>query len=41
MVQLVENGDKTDYSIKGDGGLYFKKQIMCTECPRIENEVNV
>ena len=41
MVQLVENGDKTDYSIKGDGGLYFKKQIMCTKYPRIENEVNV
>ena len=27
-VQLVENGDKTDYSIKGDGGLYYKN-ILC------------
>ena len=24
MVQLVENGDKTDHSIKGDRGLYYK-----------------
>ena len=28
MVQLVRNGDKTDYFIKGDGGLYYKK-ILC------------
>ena len=27
-VQLVENGDKTDYSIKEDGGLYYKN-ILC------------
>ena len=27
-VQLVRNGDKTDYSIKGDGGLYYKN-ILC------------
>ena len=26
-VQLVENGDKTDYSIKGDGGLYYKNRL--------------
>ena len=27
-VQLVRNGDKTDYSIKDDGGLYYKN-ILC------------
>ena len=27
-VQLVRNGDKTDYSIEGDGGLYYKN-ILC------------
>ena len=28
IVQLVENGYKTDYSIKGDRGLYYKN-ILC------------
>ena len=28
MVQLVGNGDKTNYSIKGDGGFYYKN-ILC------------
>ena len=26
-VQLVSNGDKTDYSIKDDGGLYYKSRL--------------
>ena len=26
-VQLVGNGDKTNYSIKGDGGLYYKSKL--------------
>ena len=26
-VQLVRNGDKTDYSIKDDGGLYYKSRL--------------
>ena len=26
-VQLVENGDKTDYSINGDGGFYYKSRL--------------
>ena len=26
-VQLVRNGDKTNYSIKGDGGLYYKNRL--------------
>ena len=26
-VQLVRNGDKTDYSIEGDGGLYYKSKL--------------
>ena len=26
-VQLVRNGDKTDYSIEGDGGLYYKNRL--------------
>ena len=28
MVQLVRNGDKTDYSIEEDGGFYYKS-ILC------------
>ena len=28
MVQLVGKRDKIDYSIKGDGGLYYKN-ILC------------
>ena len=28
MVQLVRNGNKTDYSIKEDGGLFYKN-ILC------------
>ena len=27
MVQLVRNGDKTDYSMKGDGGLCYKSRL--------------
>ena len=27
MVQLVRNGDKTDYSIKRDGSLYYKNRL--------------
>ena len=27
-VQLIINKDKTDYSIEGDGGLYYKN-ILC------------
>ena len=27
MVKLVGNGDKTDYSIKIDGGLYYKNRL--------------
>ena len=27
MVQLVGNGDKIDYSIKGNGGLYYKNRL--------------
>ena len=26
-VQLVRNGYKTDYSIDGDGGLYYKNRL--------------
>ena len=26
-VQLVINGHKTDYSIKGDGGLYYEARL--------------
>ena len=29
-VQLVRNGDKTDYSTKGDGGLYYKSRLCVT-----------
>ena len=32
MVQLVRNGNETDYSIKEDGGLFYKNRL-CTECP--------
>ena len=27
MVQLVENGDKTDYFIEEDGSLYYKSRL--------------
>ena len=27
IVQLVSNGDKTNYSIKDDGGLYYKSRL--------------
>ena len=27
IVQLVSNGDKTDYYIKDDGGLYYKSRL--------------
>ena len=27
MIQLVENGGKTDYSIKVNGGLYYKNRL--------------
>ena len=27
MVQLVRNGDKTNYSVNDDGSLYYKKRL--------------
>ena len=27
IVQFVRNGDKTDYSIEGDVGLYYKSKL--------------
>ena len=32
MVQLVGNGDKTNYFIKGDGGLYYKSRLCEITC---------
>ena len=39
-VQLVKNGEKTDYSIEDDGSLLHKNRL-CTECLGIEKEVDV
>ena len=39
MVQLVENGDKTDYSIKGDGGLYNKNILSILNVQELKTKL--
>ena len=39
MVQLVENGDKTDYSIKGDGVLYYKNQLCVLNVQELKEKL--
>ena len=38
-VQLVENGDKTDYSIKGDGGLYYKNRLCVLNVQELKKKL--
>ena len=38
-VQLVRNGDKTDYSIKGDGGLYYKNRLCAPNDQELKNKL--
>ena len=38
-VQLVRNGDKTDYSIKGDGGLYYKNILRVPDVQKLKKKL--
>ena len=40
-VQLVRNGDKTDYSIKGDGDLYYKNISYAPNVQEMEKKIVV
>ena len=39
MVQLVENGDKTDYSIKRYGGLYYKNKLCVPKVQEMKKKL--
>ena len=38
-VQLVSNGDKTDYSIKDDGGLYYKGRLCVSNVQELKKKL--
>ena len=38
-VQLVSNGDKTDYSIKDDGGLYYKNRLCVRNVQELKKKL--
>ena len=38
-VQLVINGDKTDYSIKDDGGLYYKSRLCVSNVQELKKKL--
>ena len=38
-VQLVRNGDKTNYSIEGDGGLYYKNRLCVLNDQELKNKL--
>ena len=38
-VQLVENGDKTEDSIKGDGGLYYKNKLCVSNVQELKKKL--
>ena len=38
-VQLVINGDKTDYSIKYDGGLYYKSKLCVPNVQELKKKL--
>ena len=38
-LQLVENGDKTDYSIKEDGGLYYKNKLCVPNVQELKTKL--
>ena len=39
MVQLVENGDKTDYSIEEYGGLYYKSRLCVLNVQELKTKL--
>ena len=39
IVQLVGNGDKTDYSIKIDGGLYYKNRLCVPKVQEMKKKL--
>ena len=39
MVQLVGNGDKTDYSIKRDEGLYYKNGLCVPKVQEMKKKL--
>ena len=38
-MQLVKNGDKIDYSIEGDGGLYYKNKLCVLNVQELKNKL--
>ena len=38
-VQLVRNGDKPDYSIKDDGGLYYKSRLCVPNVQELKKKL--
>ena len=38
-VQLVSNGDKTDYSINDDGGLYYKRRLCVPNVQELKKKL--
>ena len=38
-VQLVRNGDSTDYSIEEDGGLYYKTRLCVSNVPKLRKKL--
>ena len=38
-VQLVDNGDKTNYSIKGYGGLYYKNKLCVSNVQEMKKKL--
>ena len=38
-VQLVRNGDSTDYSIEEDGGLYYKTRLCVSNVPELRKKL--
>ena len=38
-VQLVKNGDKTNYSIKDDGGLYYKSRLCVPNVQELKKKL--
>ena len=39
MVQLVRNGDKTDYSIEEDGGFYYKSRLCVSNVQELKKKL--
>ena len=39
MVQLVRNGNETDYSIKEDGGLFYKNRLCVPNVQELKKKL--